>query len=62
MFSFRNIHSFRLKSAAMLYALAGVNVLMMDYRGYGSSTGAPSEIGLNLDADAVLNYAREHPR
>jgi len=46
----------------MLYALAGVNVLMMDYRGYGSSTGAPSEIGLNLDADAVLNYAREHPR
>lgn len=32
----------------------GMNVLAFDYRGYGRSTGAPSEQGLYRDADAVL--------
>ena len=53
---------FRLKNAAMMYAACGINVLMVDYRGYGSSTGSPSEKGLNLDAEAVLNFAKSHPK
>lgn len=38
------------------------NILMMDYRGYGMSTGRPTEKGLNIDADVVLQYAMGHPR
>lgn len=53
---------FRLKNAADMYASCKINVLMMDYRGYGSSAGKPSEKGLNLDADAVLNFAKAHPK
>jgi abhydrolase domain-containing protein 13 len=30
--------------------------------GYGKSTGQPSEKGLQMDADAVLKYAKAHPR
>ena len=52
----------RLENAAAMYALCGVNVLMVDYRGYGSSTGVPSEQGLNTDADTVLRFAHKHPR
>lgn len=33
-----------------------LNVLMLDYRGYGASTGAPSETGTYLDADAAWRY------
>ena len=33
---------------------SGVNVLAFDYRGYGRSTGSPSEKGLYRDAEAVL--------
>lgn len=36
--------------------LTGSNVLAMDYRGYGDSTGTPSEPGLLNDARAVYNY------
>lgn len=32
------------------------NVLAVDYRGYGTSTGRPSERGLYRDADALLAY------
>jgi len=52
----------RLKNAALMYSICGINVLMMDYRGYGSSDGRPSEKGLQLDALAVLKYAKSHPR
>lgn len=57
-----------------MYRAAGVNVLMMDYRGYGtilyfllfytpgSSTGEPTEDGLNNDGDAVLQFAASHPK
>jgi fermentation-respiration switch protein FrsA (DUF1100 family) len=34
----------------------GINVMIFDYRGYGSSKGRPSENGLYLDADAVYRY------
>jgi uncharacterized protein len=33
---------------------SGLNVLAFDYRGYGRSTGSPTEEGLYRDADAVL--------
>ncbi len=34
-----------------------VRVLAVDYRGYGLSTGSPSEAGVYLDAEAVAMYA-----
>lgn len=52
----------RLKNAAKMFAIVKCNVLMMDYRGYGMSTGDPSETGLNEDAAVVLEYAAKHPR
>jgi len=52
---------FRLPNAHDMYKITGLNVLMMDYRGYGKSTGTPSEEGLNVDAELVLNYALQHP-
>ncbi len=30
------------------------NVIAIDYRGYGNSTGEPSEKGLYLDTDATI--------
>jgi len=34
----------------------GYNLFLFDYRGYGKSTGKPSQEGLNKDAKAILNY------
>ncbi len=34
----------------------GVNVLIIDYRGYGRSEGAPSEEGIYRDAEAAFDY------
>jgi len=34
----------------------GYNVLAFDYRGYGQSTGSPSETGTYLDAEAAWSY------
>ncbi len=39
-----------------MYGALRANVLMVDYRGYGDSEGHPTEAGLMLDADAVLDY------
>lgn len=36
-----------------------VDVVAFDYRGYGSSSGRPSEQGLMLDTDAVYTYVVE---
>ena len=49
---------FRLQNAAGMYGFSGYNVLMMDYRGYGKSTGIPTEIGLQKDAIAVMKYIK----
>ena len=43
-----------------LFARMGLNVLIVDYRGYGHSEGRPSEKGLYEDAAAVYRYAREN--
>lgn len=37
----------------------GLSVLAVDYRGYGGSTGKPSETGLHRDADATYDQALE---
>lgn len=36
----------------------GFNVLLFDYRGYGGSSGTPTEAGLAEDARAALEYLR----
>lgn len=35
---------------------AGQSLLIVDYRGYGQSTGSPSEAGLYLDAQAAYDW------
>ncbi|HEY6359475.1 MAG TPA: protein-L-isoaspartate(D-aspartate) O-methyltransferase [Vicinamibacterales bacterium] len=39
----------------------GLQVLLMDYRGYGGNPGAPSERGLTEDGRAVYAYAAGRP-
>ncbi len=38
---------------------AGHSVLIIDYRGYGQSTGSPSESGLYLDAQTAYEWLRQ---
>lgn len=39
--------------------LSGIgNVFMLQYRGYGLSTGTPNEKGINVDAQTGLDYIR----
>ena len=45
----------RIESVRQFHQL-GLNVLIFDYRGYGESTGAPSEKGLYGDAEAAWQY------
>lgn len=49
---------YRLPIAKILHDELGCHVLMVQYRGYGWSTGKPDEKGLNLDAQAALEYIR----
>jgi fermentation-respiration switch protein FrsA (DUF1100 family) len=44
-----------------LWRHARVNILAVDYRGYGESEGRPSEQALQEDARAVLRFAQNHP-
>ena len=39
-----------------IYNDLGFNFLILDYRGFGISTGKPSELGTYLDADAAWEY------
>lgn len=48
----------RLPIARHLVNLIGCNVFMLEYRGYGTSTGEPDESGLNIDAKTALEYLR----
>lgn len=47
--------SHRRESLEIFHRL-GLNVLIVDYRGYGNSEGSPSEPGLYMDAMAAWNY------
>lgn len=50
--------SHRLDKLAVLADL-GVDVLLLDYRGYGQSAGAPDEAGTYLDAEAAYDWLRQ---
>lgn len=45
----------RMDSIAMFHRL-GYDVLIFDYRGYGRSSGKPSEVGLHRDAETAWAY------
>lgn len=49
----------RLPIGKVLTESLGCNVFMLEYRGYGLSTGTPDETGLNIDAQTALDYVRK---
>jgi fermentation-respiration switch protein FrsA (DUF1100 family) len=49
----------RLDRAKILNDRFGLDIVLVDYRGYGRSGGSPSEAGLARDARAVYAAARE---
>ncbi|CEJ82572.1 Putative Bem46 family protein [[Torrubiella] hemipterigena] len=49
----------RLPIARMIINMIGCNVFMLEYRGYGMSTGEPDEDGINVDAETALRYLRD---
>lgn len=53
--------SHRMDSIMMFYRM-GYGVLIFDYRGYGRSTGSPSEQGTYRDAEAAWKYLIEAKR
>lgn len=50
---------YRLPIAKVLGDDIGCNVFMLQYRGYGLSTGTPDEKGLTIDAQTGLDYIRQ---
>ncbi len=53
--------SHRLESVEIFHRL-GLSVLLFDYRGYGQSTGTPSEAGLYRDGEAAWGYLTQTRR
>ncbi|TDL20367.1 alpha/beta-hydrolase [Rickenella mellea] len=51
----------RIPLAKVFYLKLRCNVLMLSYRGYGLSEGSPSEKGIRIDAQTVLDYVTSHP-
>jgi fermentation-respiration switch protein FrsA (DUF1100 family) len=49
----------RLPIARVLANDLAYTVLMVDYRGYGLSTGDPTEKGIAIDAQTALDYIRK---
>lgn len=49
----------RLPIARAIINTIGCNVFMLEYRGYGISSGEPDEHGLNVDAETALKYLRK---
>lgn len=49
---------YRLPNLAQMFHLADVNIIAVSYRGYGLSTGTPTEQGLFDDGQTVLDYVR----
>uniref|UniRef100_G3PDN4 AB hydrolase-1 domain-containing protein n=1 Tax=Gasterosteus aculeatus aculeatus TaxID=481459 RepID=G3PDN4_GASAC len=45
-----------------ILSAAGYHVLSLDYRGFGDSTGEPSEAGLTSDALFLFNWVKKHGR
>lgn len=44
------------EASVAIFAELGLDVLIIDYRGYGQSSGRPSEAGLYQDADAAWHW------
>jgi uncharacterized protein len=51
--------SHRLERVKLLVDALGVDVVLVDYRGYGQSNGRPNEAGLYADGAAIYGAARE---
>ncbi|KAL8798273.1 MAG: hypothetical protein Q9182_006803 [Xanthomendoza sp. 2 TL-2023] len=49
----------RIPIAKVLEEHLGCNVFMLEYRGYGLSTGTPNEDGINIDAQTAVDYIRK---
>ena len=49
----------RVPIAKVLEENAGCNVLMLEYRGYGLSTGTPDDEGITIYAETALDYIRQ---
>lgn len=47
--------------AELFYKKMNYNVVTYSYRGYGLSTGEPSEAGIKLDSQYLLRYLKDHP-
>jgi abhydrolase domain-containing protein 12 len=52
--------SSRIQSIKAFSSRLGANVLIIDYRGYGDSSGTPSEAGLVTDAKAAFDWLVSH--
>ena len=52
----------RLDWFQLVYTNLGVNILAVAYRGFSASEGKPSQEGILLDSEAVLEYARSEDR
>ncbi|CAF0905709.1 unnamed protein product [Adineta ricciae] len=48
--------SHRLEVLQLFYENLQCNILVIDYRGFGKSTGTPSELGLYIDAQTAYDY------
>lgn len=46
----------RMQNANGIYHSLQCNILLVEYRGYGLSTGVPSEKGLFIDARVAIDY------
>lgn len=51
----------RLAHARGMFHTSKVNILLLEYRGYGRSEGSPSESGLYRDALAGMDFLLNHP-
>lgn len=47
------------KLEILSFLMKGMNVMTINFRGYGESTGYPSENGLNRDIEAAYNFIKE---
>lgn len=50
----------RLPIAKVLSESLGCHVFMVEYRGYGLSTGSPDENGISIDGQTALDFVRNH--
>ena len=50
----------RLFCISNMYDKLKVNVIIIGYRGYGHSEGYPDERGIEIDAEAILEFAMNH--